>query len=51
LQVDDLHTSSAEALPGDLGETRLRTDPTRAGGNLPDGQTAATFDSGSDWLV
>jgi hypothetical protein len=51
LQFDDLHTSSAETLPGDLGTTRLRTDPSRAGGNLPDAQTIATFDSAGEWAI
>jgi ABC-type antimicrobial peptide transport system permease subunit len=51
LQFDDLHTSSAPALPGNLGETRLRPDPERAGGNLPNAQVVAAFDATSDWLV
>ncbi len=51
LQFDDLQTSSAATLPGDLGETRYLVDPTRSSGGLPDAQTVATFDSGSDWLV
>jgi hypothetical protein len=51
LQFDDLHTSSAETLPGGLGEERLRVDATRAQGNLPDAQVVSAFDSGADWLV
>ncbi len=51
LQFDDLHTSSATTLPGDLGQSRLRADPTRAGGDLPDAQTIAAFDSTAEWDV
>ena len=51
LQFDDLHTSNAEALPGSLEETRLRPDPQRADGNLPDAQMVATFDTAADWLT
>ena len=51
LQFDDLHTSSAATLPDDLGTTRLRADSARAGGDLPDAQTIASFDASSDWLV
>jgi ABC-type antimicrobial peptide transport system permease subunit len=51
IQFDDLHTSNAETLPGDLGTVRLRADPDRSVGNLPDAVAIASFDSGSEWLV
>ena len=51
LQFDGLHTSNAAGLSGDLGSARLRTDPSRSGGDLPNAQAVAAFDSASDWQV
>jgi hypothetical protein len=51
LQFDDLHASSAASLPGGLAEARLRPDPRRSGGDLPDAQVVAAFESPSEWLV
>jgi hypothetical protein len=50
IQFDDLQTSSAQTLGSGLETQKLRYDPQRAGGGLPEATVVEAFDTTENWV-
>jgi hypothetical protein len=50
IQFDDLHTTASATLEPPLETTKLRYDPQRASGGLPNATAVYGFDSTADWV-
>ncbi|HEY7466977.1 MAG TPA: ABC transporter permease, partial [Dehalococcoidia bacterium] len=50
IQFDDMHTTSAETLDGDLGTRKVLYDPQRTSGGLPNPTPVYGFDTNADFI-